>query len=395
MAWRGEILGQIRRLNDVRVRLKQAFADRDEAVDLLTLALLCHEHLLLIGEPGTAKSQISEAFAAQVGTKPFHYLLTRFTEPSEIFGSVILKELRKGEYRINTTNMLPESSIAFLDEIFEGSSAILNTLLTLVNERVYFDGPEKKFAKLISLIGASNGLPDDPALAAFSDRFLLRLVVNPVPDEDLRQLLNLGMRNEEQRMKTFHERGRAVAEGNTALQLIAVSELADMHRMLPEVKLDPVLSLYEKVMRDLRRSQIAISDRRIVKGLKLVRGAAMLRETDHASEEDFWPLLHIWAQPEDRDKLREVLSNSLGKEVQEPRLKKLTRDEAVLRLEALDASVEAANSQGSLWICLEDLNKLRIEVRLYLSSDEQLLRRVDSTIARAMERYAQMERLHV
>ena len=168
-----------------RAQAPAQFDERDEAVDLLTLAAVCQEHLLLIGPPGTAKTELVRRFTELIDAQRFHYLLTRFTEPSELFGPLDLAAFHDRRFHIRTDGMLPTAEIAFLDEVFQGSSAILNTLLTLVNERVFYNGATPQPVPLISLIGASNDLPDDPVLRAFADRFPLRVQVEPVADDGL------------------------------------------------------------------------------------------------------------------------------------------------------------------------------------------------------------------
>ncbi|WP_322770293.1 AAA family ATPase, partial [Frankia sp. Cr1] len=153
------------RLHDV----KQSFVGRDEAVDLVALAVLCREHVLLVGPPGTAKTSLLERFRRMLDARYFSYLLTRFTEPAELYGPVDIRRFQtEGVYQVNTAGMLPEADIAFLDEVFQGSSAILNTLLTLINERTFHNGAQAVPANLITLLGSSNDIPDDPVLAAFS-----------------------------------------------------------------------------------------------------------------------------------------------------------------------------------------------------------------------------------
>ena len=151
--------------------VKNDLVGRDEVVDLVALATLCREHVLLVGPPGTAKTLLIDRFRRLLDARYFTYLLTRFTEPAELFGPLDVPVFQQeGRYRINTSGMLPEAEIAFLDEIFQGSSAILNSLLTLVNERRYSNGSEVHEAALVTLIGSSNEIPRDPLLAAFSDR---------------------------------------------------------------------------------------------------------------------------------------------------------------------------------------------------------------------------------
>src|SRR5205823_14574790 len=150
------------------------------------------EHLFLFGPPGTAKSLLVREFAASVRCRYFEYLLTRFSEPNEIFGPVDLVKLRAGTVATVTTGMLPEAEFAFLDELFNANSAILNNLLTVLNERVYRRGAEVHRLPLLSLFSASNHLPEDEALRALSDRFLLRCHVENLKPDAMPQLLNAG-----------------------------------------------------------------------------------------------------------------------------------------------------------------------------------------------------------
>src|SRR5258708_18348043 len=122
--------------------LKSRFVGRDEVIDLIALAVVAGEHLFLYGPPGTAKSALIRQFASAVQGRYFEYLLTRFSEPNEIFGPIDLARLREGAVATVTTGMLPEAEFAFLDELFNANSAILNTLLTALNERIYLRGAD-------------------------------------------------------------------------------------------------------------------------------------------------------------------------------------------------------------------------------------------------------------
>src|SRR5262249_50817851 len=123
-------------------KLKDSYVERDQAINVIALAALCREHVLLIGPPGTAKTGLLERFSAMLNAGHFSYLLTKFTEPAELFGTIDVRQFQQeSKYQINTEGMLPHKEIVFLDEIFNGSSAILNTLLTLINERVFYNGP--------------------------------------------------------------------------------------------------------------------------------------------------------------------------------------------------------------------------------------------------------------
>ena len=159
----------------VRAAIHQASAglvERDVLAELIALSAVAGEHLLVIGPPGTGKSEVVRRVTRAVGGRYFEYLLGRFTEPSEIFGPVDLRKLKDGVVETETRNMLPEAEIAFLDEVFLGSTAILNTLLAVLNERVFRRGHTVHACPLRVCVGASNALPEDETLAAFADRFL-------------------------------------------------------------------------------------------------------------------------------------------------------------------------------------------------------------------------------
>src|SRR5271156_1486144 len=172
--------------------LKRRFVGRDEIVDLIALAVTAGEHLFLHGPPGTAKSALIRQFAAAVRGNYFEYLLTRFSEPNEVFGPIDLMRLREGTVATVTSRMLPEGEFVFLDELFNANSAILNNLLTVLNERVYRRGAETHRLPLLSLFAASNHLPEDDALRALFDRFLLRSHVDNLNRDQLPRLLNAG-----------------------------------------------------------------------------------------------------------------------------------------------------------------------------------------------------------
>lgn len=172
--------------------LGEGLLDRELQVRLALLAVLAGEHVLLIGPPGTAKSALARRLHQAFQAAPyFERLLTRFSTPEELFGPLSLKALEDDRYERLTAGYLPEAGIAFLDEIFKANSAILNALLTLLNERCFDNGVQRLPVPLLAVVGASNELPGDESLQAFHDRFLLRVPVQPLGDAHFAALLAL------------------------------------------------------------------------------------------------------------------------------------------------------------------------------------------------------------
>lgn len=171
-------------------RLQQGLLERDTAARLMLLAAVAGEHVLLVGPPGTAKSELARRLQSLMPGAPyFERLLTRFSTPEELFGPLSLKALEDDRYERLVQGYLPCAGVAFLDEVFKANSAILNTLLTLLNERQFDNGSTRMNCPLVTLVGASNETPQDEALLAFHDRFLIRLAVQPVGEASFRALV--------------------------------------------------------------------------------------------------------------------------------------------------------------------------------------------------------------
>ncbi len=252
--------------------------------------------MLVIGPPGTAKSAAVRRVAKVLNGSYFDYLLGRFTEPSELFGPVDIQKLKVGVVETATEGMLPEAEIVFLDEVFLGSTAILNTLLGILNERRFRRGQTSKECPLRICVGAANSLPEDESLSAFADRFLVRHFVDEVPDSQLESLLAQGW-----------ESDRVLPEVKIDMELLdrltAIARSADV---------TGVHSLLADCIRLLRKENIKLSDRRIVKSQRLISAAAVIDGRTKPEESDIWPILHVIPRKEDQAAARDILKDKLA-----------------------------------------------------------------------------------
>ena len=286
--------------------LRQALAEsvrglveREALAQMVALAGVAEEHVLVIGPPGTAKSEAVRRIAGAVQGRYFEYLLGRFTEPSEIFGPIDLRRLKEGVVETETAGMLPEAQFAFLDEVFRASTAILNTLLGILNERVFRRGHSVIQCPLRVCVGASNALPEDDSLAAFADRFLVRIFVDPVPDPRLEELLEGGW---------SLSRGDFASAGSVAdvsdVEIVgAAARDADLTWIRPHVA---------HAIRLLRGAGIVLSDRRAVKAQRLVAAAAALAGRTRPTDADLWPLVLVVPTREQQSLARECLGDVLA-----------------------------------------------------------------------------------
>src|SRR5208337_264311 len=171
-------------LNVIRSEFENQFKERTEEINCSLLAILSGEHVLFLGPPGTAKSLLSKSICEVVDGYFFYYLLTRFTTPEEVFGPLSLKALQQDDFHRKIDGYLPTAHVAFLDEIFKSNSSILNSFLTVLNERKFHNGSRVLDVPLLSVFGASNELPEEnESLEALYDRFLFRCSVKYVDDE--------------------------------------------------------------------------------------------------------------------------------------------------------------------------------------------------------------------
>src|SRR3954466_8206610 len=244
------------RLGQIARTLESRFLGKDEVIRLLLIAVVAGEHAVLVGPPGTAKSALIRMYARLLRAQYFEYLLTRFTEPNEIFGPVDIAAFREGRYQRRIEGMLPEAEIVFLDEVFKSNSAILNALLTLLNERRYTSGGAVIKSPILSCFGASNEVPTDETLTAIFDRFLLRIRSDNLDAYHFQDLLEKGIQHE--------------VDGLTDAPiqpLASAQEIAAVHRGFAQRMRfgEEFLSAYKGLVFQIRAEGVSLSDRRVVK----------------------------------------------------------------------------------------------------------------------------------
>ena len=279
--------------------LGAGLVERETAVRLVLLSAIAGEHLLLLGPPGTAKSMIARRLHLALDGAYFERLLTRFSVPEELFGPLSIKGLEGDRYERLTDGYLPTASVAFVDEIFKANSAILNSLLTLLNERLFDNGANRVKAPLMCAIGASNEMPEGDELDALYDRFLLRLEVNAVSEAGFHSLVAPGSIDE--------------PKVDDDLQLTE-SDLLEIRNAASRVVLpEGILEILKELRSWCLAEQIAVSDRRWRKVVQLLRVSAATHGRTVVSIWDLWLLQHcVWRKPEERAKIAGWYASRVG-----------------------------------------------------------------------------------
>ena len=285
--------------DDVLEPMKRAFVGKDEVIDLLGVSLVARENLFILGPPGTAKSALVQDLAQRIEGQVFDYLLTRFTEPNEIFGPFDIRKLREGDLVTNTEGMLPEATFVFLDELLNANSAILNSLLLVLNERVFRRGRETK--PLPHLDGSRRQQP---------------IARGRRPRGAVRPVSSTSSMRQRQHGRTVQCARRKLAarfrpEDNGAT--VSVEGVRALHGLLRYVDVAAVRSDYVELIHRLRHAGISVSDRRAAKLQRLMGASALLCGRLEVNRTDMWVLRYIWDTEEQQDVLATIVKDALEK----------------------------------------------------------------------------------
>jgi len=280
-----------------RKELSAARIERDEEVDLALRALVAHEHLLLVGPPGCAKSLLLDSLMAWLHARRFSILLTKFSVPEELVGPISLTALKEDHYRRVTTGKLPEAEMAFIDEIWKASSAILNTLLKILNERVFENDGELVKVPLKLCVAASNEWPppeNSKELSALLDRFLFRKSVRPIVSGSSRQRL-LWHRDHTPKL-------------STSIMPVEVEQAHEDALRLPWT--DQSKEMFETILRELAREGVQPGDRRQYESVAACQAFAYVTGNDRVEPEQLEVLAHVlWDEPtEQPEKVAQVVA---------------------------------------------------------------------------------------
>jgi MoxR-like ATPase len=314
------------RINRFRTSLGRFLVAKQELIDLMVVAAIAQEPLLLVGPPGTAKSDLVLKFKDALGLADedyFEYMLTRFTEPSEIIGPIDINQLREGRYIRREQGKLPTARLAFLDEIFKSNSAILNILLTIINERKFYQDGVPQPVRLRVLFAATNEVPEQGELAALKDRFVLKAESRSVQDEHFEELIDSGLQAEVHRslnQKPWIEGHGTLDDLLKAHRYLTLlfsrtertsrdDEANDRQRFFPA----EVFREYQRLVKTLvREDRIFISDRKLVKLYKLFRTRAWLLAGGTVSRDDLRLLAFLGETHQEMALLREKVPALLG-----------------------------------------------------------------------------------
>ena len=298
--------------------MNRGIYEKETEISLSLLAALAGESVILLGPPGVAKSMVARQLkCAFRGARNFEYLMSRFSTPDEIFGPVSIQKLKTSDtYERAVDGYLPTADVAFLDEIWKAGHAIQNTLLTVINEKLFRNGIREIELPLKLLVAASNELPaKGEGLEALWDRFVIRIESRPIRQEkNFREML----------LEVKSEAGGQGQEAEESAQSNAITaeEYAEWSKGIDRIGVkEEVLNAISAIRKALRavnvdeaaeRRNIYVSDRRWKNIMRLLRTSAFMQDRAEVAVCDLLPIYHcLWQEPEERDAIRALVIKAL------------------------------------------------------------------------------------
>ena len=294
-------------------RLNEGMLEREEVIAIALLGTLAGENIFLYGPPGTAKSLISRRLGEVFEDNSyFEYLMQRFSTPEEVFGPVSLKDLKEDKYQRKVEGYLPDADFAFLDEIWKASTPILNTLLTIINEKLFRNGTKVDAVPLKALISASNETPvPDQGLEALYDRFLLRVSVNPLKENENFELMLQSQSTDSsvQMPAELHISHEDWVSWQGAIDAVTLSD--ETLQVINDIR--AALRAYNDREEIQGQQAIYISDRRWQKAARLIKAAAFFSDRDETSTLDATVLSYcLWSEADQEPIIMSMVEDAIN-----------------------------------------------------------------------------------
>ena len=299
------------RFKQLLTEMNRGIYEKDTEISLSLLAALAGESVILLGPPGVAKSMVARQLkTAFRDAQSFEYLMSRFSTPDEIFGPVSIQKLKTSDtYERAVDGYLPTADVVFLDEIWKAGPAIQNTLLTVINEKLFRNGNREIHLPLKLLVAASNELPaKGEGLEALWDRFVIRIESRPIRQEKNFRAMLLEVKSEERRVKNPTAiSAEEYQEWSKEISGIGVGEevldsISSIRKSLRAVNVDEAAE----------RRNIYVSDRRWKNIVRLFRTSAFMQDREEVAICDLLPIYHcLWQEPEERDAIRSIVIRAL------------------------------------------------------------------------------------
>ena len=313
--------------------MNRGIYEKETEISLSLLAALAGESIILLGPPGVAKSMVARQLKnAFRDAHSFEYLMSRFSTPDEIFGPVSIQKLKTSDtYERAVDGYLPTADVVFLDEIWKAGPAIQNTLLTVINEKIFRNGYREMHLPLKLLVAASNELPaKGEGLEALWDRFVIRIESRPIKmEKNFRAMLlevksSLEVKSEERRVKNSTDLFEDTISDEQIGADVSISpaEYAEWSQAIDKIGVkEEVLDAISRIRKALRavnvdeaaeRRNIYVSDRRWKNIVRLLRTSAFMQDREEVDICDLLPIYHcLWQEPEERDAIRSIVIRSL------------------------------------------------------------------------------------
>ena len=302
--------------------MNRGIYEKETEISLSLLAALAGESVILLGPPGVAKSMVARQLkTAFRDARSFEYLMSRFSTPDEIFGPVSIQKLKSSDtYERAVEGYLPTADVVFLDEIWKAGPAIQNTLLTVINEKIFRNGNREMRLPLKLLVAASNELPaKGEGLEALWDRFVIRIESRPIRQEKNFRSMLLEVEN---LSEVKSEEQSSAAEGEANSNVITAEEYAEWSENINKIGVkEDVLDVISVVRKSLRtvnvdeaaeRRNIYVSDRRWKNIMRLLRTSAFMQDRAEVAVCDLLPIYNcLWQEPEERDAIRALVIKAL------------------------------------------------------------------------------------